>query len=123
MTITFKTVAKLAIGAIATVAAVHAVNKIIEKHYETDAVEGSDEAIAIEEKKENAKLAAEVAIAGFAVTRAAFRWFQYGMAYGAAAGAGYAIGNNLSMDGLIDMFEDKKARCTFMNVVQKVVRF
>ncbi len=123
MTVTFKTIAKLAIGAVATVAVMHVVNKGIEKHYETDAAEGSDEAVAIEEKKENAKLTAEVILAGYAISRAAFRWFQYGMAYGAAAGAGYAIGNNLSMDGLIGMIEDKKARCIFMNTIQKVVRF
>lgn len=123
MTVTFKTVAKLAIGAIATVAAMHVVNKIIDNHYKTDAAKGSDEAIAVEEKKENTKIAAEAALVVFAMTSAAFRWFQRGMAYGAAAGAGYAIGNNLSMDGLIDAIEDKKARCIFMNTVQKVVRF
>lgn len=107
MTVTFKTVAKLAIGAIATVAAVHVVNKTIGNHYKTDA----------------AKIAAEAALVVFAMTGAAFRWFQRGMAYGATAGAGYAIGNNLSMDELIDAIEDKKARCIFINNIQNGVRF
>lgn len=125
MVIRFKTIAKfvgIAVGA-ATIMLI--TDRVIDKAHEENTTENIEDTktVKTECNRETAKFAVRSFVVVAAMSKIASLAYKTGLEFGVASGAGYVLRNDITMDNLLKIIEDKKTFGSLMNNIWKVVYF